>query len=120
MLHICFLLRRKANSSWGSGLVFDKEKTEQLMNGKNQQWLSLKNALIEHLGCSSIRSGGQEHFKAMKYSMKEQKTQKRINDVNTNLVSAPIEVCKMKSAGLSYEHLIGFLSACGVDIGHGR
>ena len=74
---------------------------------------------IEHLGCSSIQSGGQEHFKAMK----EQKTQKRINDVNTNLVSAAIQVCKMKSAGLSYEHLVGFLSACGADIGdigHGR
>jgi hypothetical protein len=101
----------------------NKEKTEKLMNGKDQQWYSLKNDLIENLGCSSIRSGGQEHFKAKKYSMKEQKAQKRITDVNTNLVSAAIQVCKMKSAGLSYEHLIGFLSACGADIGdigHGR
>lgn len=93
------------------------------MSGNNQQWYSVKSALIEHLGCSSIRSGGQEHFKAKKYSMEQQRTQKRINDVNTNLVSAAIQSCKMKSAGLSYEHLIGLLSACGADIGnigHGR
>ncbi|CAB4015691.1 Hypothetical predicted protein [Paramuricea clavata] len=89
-----------------------------MMNGKDRQWYSLKNALIEHVGCSSIRSGGQEHFKAKKYSMKEQNTQKRITDVNTNLVNTTIQVCKMKTARLSYEHLIGFLSACGGDIGH--
>ena len=46
---------------------------------------SMVSALIEHLGCSSIRGGGQEHFKAKKYSMKEQKTLKGINDVNTTL-----------------------------------
>jgi hypothetical protein len=76
MSYICFLLRQKPNSSWGSSLVFNKEKTEKLMNGKDQQWYSLKNALIENLGCSSIRSGGQEHFKGKKYSMKEQKTRR--------------------------------------------
>lgn len=93
------------------------------MNGGNQQWYSFKNAMIEHLGCSSIRNGGNEHFKAKKYIMKESKMQKRNKNVNTNLVSAAIQVCTMKSAGMSYENLIGFLSACGADIGnigHGR
>ena len=78
------------------------------MEGGNQQWYSLKNAMLEHLGCSSIRNGGQDHFKAKKYVMKEQKAHKRNKDVNTNLVSAAIQVCKMKSAGMSYEKVIGF------------
>ena len=103
--------------------MFEMKKTECLINGAHQQWYSLKNSMIEDLGCSSIRTGGQEHSKAKKYAMKEQKTQKRNKDVNTNLVSAAIQICKMKSAGMSYESLIGFLSACGADIGnigHGR
>ncbi|CAB4027232.1 Hypothetical predicted protein, partial [Paramuricea clavata] len=44
-------------------------------------------------------------------------------DINTNLVSAAIQVCKMKSAGMAYETMVGFLSSCGADvgnIGHGR
>ena len=59
------------NSSWGHGLTCERQKTEHLMAGGNQQSYSFKNALIEHIGCSSIRSGGQEHFKAKQHAMKE-------------------------------------------------
>ena len=85
--------RTKSNSSWG-GLVYAKDKTEAIMDGGNQTWYSFKNSIIEHLGCSSLRSSGQEHYKANQFALKEKKTQKKIKDINI-LVSAAIHVCKM-------------------------
>ena len=76
--------------------------------------------MIEHIGCSSLRNGGQEHFKAKQQMMVEKR---RVMDVNTNLISSAIQVCKVKAAGMSFESMVGFLSSCGVDegnIGHGR
>ena len=73
--------------------------------------------------CSSLRNGGQEHFKAKQQMMVGKKKKRRVMDVNTNLISSAIQVCKMKAAGMSFEFMIGFLSSCGVDvgnIGHGR
>ena len=93
------------------------------MAGGNQQWYHFKNAVIEHIGCSSSRSSGQEHFKAQQFAIKEREIKARFLNVNTNLVSAGIQVCKMKSAALAYETMVGFLSSCGADvgnIGHGR
>ena len=45
--------------SWAGGLIYEKQKTEALMAGRNQHWYSFKNAMIEHIGCSSLRNGGQ-------------------------------------------------------------
>lgn len=118
-----FVLFRRSNQSWGNGLVYAREKAECLMAGGNQQWYHFKNALIEHIGCSSTRSGGQEHFKAQQHAIKERENKNRFLDVNTNLVSAGIQVCKMKVAAFHYETMVGFLSSCGADvgnIGHGR
>lgn len=112
-----------SNSSLGVGLIYDKNKTESFMAGGNQHWYCFKNCMIEHLGCSSTRSGGQEHFKAKQHAIKENKMKERNMNVNINLVSAAIQVCKIKSAGMSYETMVGFLSACGADVGnvgHGR
>ena len=53
--------------------------------------------------------------------MVEKKKKRRVMDVNTNLISSAIQVCK--AAGMSFESMVGFLSSCGVDvgnIGHGR
>ena len=114
--------RTKSNSSWGGGLVYAKDKTEAIMVGGNQTWYSM-DSIIEHLGCSSLRIGGQEHYKANQFALKEKKTQKKIKEINTTLVSAAIHVCKMKAAGLAYERQVGFLSFAGVDVGnlgHGR
>lgn len=88
------------------------------MKGGNQQWFSYKNALNEHVGCSSTRSGGQDHFRAKQYAIKEANIKARNMAVNTNLVSAAIQVCKMKAAGLAYETMVGFLSSCGADVGN--
>ncbi len=93
------------------------------MSGSNQHWFSFKSTLVEHFRCSLIRSGGQEHFNAKQYAIKEKRRVARNTEVNTNLVSAAVEVCKMKSAASHYENMIGFLSFCGADvgyIGHGR
>ena len=93
------------------------------MSGCNQAWYSFKSSMVEHLGCSSVRSGGQEHYNAKQFVLKEKQFQKRNMDMNTTLVAAAIQVCKMKAAGSSYERLVGFLSLCGSDvgnIGHGR
>ena len=109
--------------SWAGGLIYEKQKTEALMAGRNQHWYSFKNAMIEHIGCSSLRNGGQEHFKAKQQMMVEKKKKRRVMDVNTNLISSAIQVCKMKAAGMSFESMVGFLSSCGADvgnIGHGR
>ena len=97
---------------WGVGLIYDKNKTESFMAGGNQHWYCFKNCMIEHLGCSSTRSGGQEHFKAKQHAIKENKMKERNMNVNINLVSAAIQVCKIKSAGMSYETMVGFISAC--------
>ena len=111
------------NSSWGAGLVYAKEKTEAIMAGSNQTWYSFKNSLIEHLGCSSLRSGGQEHYKAKQFTLKEKKMQMKTREINTTLVSAAIHACKSKAAGMAYEKQVGFLAYAGVNvgnIGHGR
>jgi hypothetical protein len=116
-------LRHMTKGLWSGGLFYDKQKTEALMSGENQHWYSLKNAMIEHVGCSSMLSAGQEHYKAKQHILAEMKKKKRITDINTNLVGAAIQVCKMKAAGMSYERMIGFLLSCGADvgnIGHGR
>ena len=79
--------------------------------------------MIEHIGCSSLRNGGQEHLNAKQQMMVEKKKNRRVMDVNINLISSAIQVCKMKDAGMSFESIVGFLSSCGVDvgnIGHGR
>lgn len=104
-------------------MIYEGEKTEALISGGNQAWFSFKGALTDYVGCSSIRSGGQEHFKAKQHEISERKRNAGNDKVNTNLVSVAIQVCKMKAAALSYETMIGFLSFCGSDvgsIGHGR
>lgn len=79
--------------------------------------------MVEHLCCSSLRSGGQEHFRAKQHVLKEKKFLKKSKEINTTLVGAAIQVCRMKAAGMAYERLIGFLSLVGANvgnIGHGR
>ena len=74
-------------SSWGGGLIYEKKRTAALMTGGNQHCYTFKNAMIEHIGCSTLRSGSQNHFKAKQHILVEKKKKKRIMDVNTNLVS---------------------------------
>ena len=53
----------------------------------------------------------------------EERRNARNNAVNVNVVSAGIEVCKMKAAASQFEAIIAFLSFCQADvgnIGHGR
>ena len=69
---------------------------EALVTGGNQHWFNLKRSLIDHVSCSQIRSGGQEHFKAKQYEIRERKRDAENVKVITNLVSAAIQVCKMK------------------------
>ena len=93
------------------------------MIGGNQNWYNFKTALVEHFSCSSSRHGGQEHFKALQHAIKEKKIKARNMDVNTNLVSAAVQVCKIKAASMAYESMVGFISSCGADVGnirHGR
>ena len=100
-----------ATGSWGGWLIYEKQKTEALMAGRNQHWYCFKNAMIEHIGCSSLKNGGQEHFKVKQQMMVEKKKKRRVMHVNTNLISSAIQVCKMKAAGMSFESMVGFLSS---------
>ncbi|XP_046847235.1 uncharacterized protein LOC124440832 [Xenia sp. Carnegie-2017] len=62
-------------------------------------------------------------MKALQYHLSQKQRKERNIDTNVKLVSAGIEICKIKTAALSYESLVAFLSFCGVDvgtIGHGR
>ena len=62
-------------------------------------------------------------MKALQYHLSQKQRKERNIDTNIKLVSAGIELCKIKTAALSYESLVAFLSFCGVDvgtIGHGR
>jgi hypothetical protein len=62
-------------------------------------------------------------MKSLQHKLKENRHNAMSIDINVKLVAVGIEVCKMKSAGLSYKSLVSFLSFCGVDIGnigHGR
>eukprot|EP00794_Sanderia_malayensis_P021154 gene21154-23234_t len=112
-----------ANRSWGRGLNYDASRTEQYMGGSHQEWYSFKNRLVEHFSCSSTRNGGQFHLRSLQHQLKEKHRTDRNIRVNVHLVAAGIEICKIKSAGMSYESLIAFLSFCQADvgnIGHGR
>ena len=73
--------------SWGRGLIYEKQKTEALMAGCNQHWYSFKNAMIEHIGCSSLRNGGQEHFKAKQQMMVEKKKNGSSRPTSTHITS---------------------------------
>ncbi|XP_046862665.1 uncharacterized protein LOC124456224 [Xenia sp. Carnegie-2017] len=111
------------NNSWGLGLIYDVARTEKYSQGSNQEWYSLKNRILEHVNCSSTRNAGQFHMKALQYHLSQKQRKERNIDTNVKLVSAGIEICKIKTAPLSYESLVAFLSFCGVDvgtIGHGR
>ena len=72
---------------------------------------------MKHLGCSSLRSGGQEHYKVKQFTLKEKKMQMKISEINTILVSAAIHTCKSKTAAMVCKKQIGFLAYTGVNIG---
>ena len=124
-MHICIFspFSTAGNRSWGHGLVYDAARTEKYMQGSNQEWYSFKERLCNHISCSTTRNGGQFHMKSRQHQLKEKRRYARNVDVNAKLVAVGIEVCKLKSAGLSYKSIVSFLSFCGVDIGnigHGR
>ena len=103
--------------------MYHKTKTELYASGSNQKWCSFKNALSEHMSCSSTRNGGQFHMKSLQHKFMEERRNARNNAVNVNVVSAGIEVCKLKAAASQFEAIIAFLSFCQADvgnIGHGR
>ena len=55
--------------------------------------------------------------------MKANKQKQIQMDVTKNVVRTALTVCKIKSAGLSFESLLSLVSMCGGDIGnigHGR
>lgn len=111
------------NVSFGQGVLYDKKRTELYVSGSNQEWYSFKNALCEHMSCSSVRNGGQFHMKSLQHMFKMKRINARNDAVHINLVSAGIEVCKMKAAALQFESMIALLSFCQADvgdIGHGR
>lgn len=112
-----------STQSWSTGHIYDFAKSENLMRGKNQQWFSFKHSLIEHYSCSTTRSAGQEHFKAKQFEIREKRLLGRNTQINFNLMSAAITVCKTKAAALQYETMVGLLSLCEADVGdlcHGR
>jgi len=61
------------SNTFGSGLLYNKSKTEQLMAGKNQYWYSFKNQLLEHFGCITTKGEGNVHFKAKQFELKDKK-----------------------------------------------
>ena len=66
---------------------------------------------------------GRNISKPFKHAIKEKKIKARNMDVNTNLVSAAVQVCKIKAASMAYKSMVGSISSCGADvgnIGHGR
>jgi len=120
---LIFCFRLSLKNCWGNGITYDEEKTAHLVNGENQLWYSFKTSLLEHLACNPKRSGGDFHFKAKQFEAAQQRKTKSNIQANTNVVTAGIEVCKMKSAACSFESMLGFMSFCRVDvgnIGHGR
>ena len=97
---------------------YDKSKTDLLLQGSNQVWYHFKQALKEHVNCSSKRSGGQVHLKAKQFAVSMKKKETERMNTNANVVAAALETCKMKSAALSFESLLGLVSFCGSDIGN--
>lgn len=98
--------------------MYDEQKTEKLVCGSVQEWYSFKNAICEHMSCSTSRSGGQFHAKALQHMLMEKQRNARNVSVNVNVVSGGIEVCKMKSAATHFETLMSFLSFCKADVGN--
>ena len=114
---------RLSKNIWGNGITYDSSKTEKLVSGENQVWYSFKQNLLDHLSCNPTRSGGNFHMKAKEYEIMEEKRKKEALNTNVNIVSAGIEICKMKASGSAFEDMISFLSFCGAEvgsIGHGR
>lgn len=62
-------------------------------------------------------------MKSLQYKFQQERRNARDNAVNVNVVSAGIEVCKMKAAASQFESMIALMSFCQADvgnIGHGR
>ncbi len=103
--------------------MYDKTKTELYASGSNREWYSFKHAFSEHMNCSSTRNGGKSYMKFLQHKFMEERRKARNNAVNVNIVSAGIEVCKMKAAASQFEAMVAFLSFCQADVGnirHGR
>eukprot|EP00794_Sanderia_malayensis_P018378 gene18378-20229_t len=113
-----FMKISSTNKTWGQGNKYGESKTESLVSGKNQEWYGLKSNLIEHMSCSSMRSGGQFHAAALQHMLKEKQKKTKHMSVTVNIVSAAIEVCKMKAAAVQFESMLSFLSYCQTDIGN--
>lgn len=110
-------------NTFGVGLVYNADKAELLYDGGNQTWYSFKDAIIDHLCCHPTRNAGQCHLKAKIFKNKQQREERVRMDTNMNVVSAGLQVIKMKAAGLQFESMVALLTFCGSNvgnIGHGR
>ena len=110
-------------NTWGNGVLYDKEQTDELLKGQNQFWYSFKSSLLNHFGCNPSRGGGQFHYKSKQFENSVKKNNQAILSANVKVVGTALQVCKMKAAALHFESMLGYLSFCGVDvgnIGHGR
>ena len=107
-----------AHKTWGSGIIFDTNKVGLLTTGGNQTWYSFKMSLREHHLCSSLCSGSQVHLKAKQHYLKSLQHEGKRLDIITNDVASALEVCKIKSAALLFEPVLGLVSFCGGEIGN--
>lgn len=122
-LNFDFYFRFLMKNPWATGVAYDNDKAEKLYNGGNQIWYSFKDAIIDHLSCHPTRNAGQCHLKAKLFRSQQERENKQRLSTNMNVVSAGLQVIKMKAAALQFESMIALLSLCGSEvgnIGHGR
>uniref|UniRef100_A0A7M5XBT3 Uncharacterized protein n=2 Tax=Clytia hemisphaerica TaxID=252671 RepID=A0A7M5XBT3_9CNID len=111
----------------GNGIHYNKFKTSDLVAGTKaencQPWYSFKNYILAHFNFPGDKGEGVLHFKAKQFEIKDRRKKSLQMEVTKNVVSTALTVCKVKSAGLSFETLLSLVSTCGGDIGnigHGR
>ena len=109
------IINTTSNGTLGSGIIFKKETTRQLIEGHNQVWYREKKSCIDHL--CLMGEGSTVHQKAMKAYQQEMKILKKKTSASSNIFRAVITDLKLGAAARHFETLISFLACCCVDVG---
>ena len=116
-------IKKTPGNLFGGRILIEKEQLEKFISGSNQARYSMKNMMLEHASCSTLRNGGVTHYKALVDEKKRNSLKATVKQVVCNQLKSALFFVKMKAASLHYENVIGFVHSCGADVanlGHGR
>ena len=103
-------------NSFSSGMFYTKEKSRNMLSGRNNTWYHAKSVVIDNICLIGKRSV--KHQEAQPIYGKLQIQQKKEKSILGNIFRAAITTLKTSSAGTHFEILLSMLNCCGTQIGN--